>query len=104
MVITMTQGEQLTIPFSLKQDGHALTPEMISDLKVCVGSVSKKYSEDSVKFSGNKWSFLMRQKDTISMEPGTHDLVIHIKYPNEDILIRKIARMVINKSCCKEEF
>lgn len=56
MIITMTQGEQRTIPFNLKQDGHALNPEMISDLKVCVGSVSKKYSEDSVKFQENKIS------------------------------------------------
>ena len=104
MVLTMTQGEQRIIPFNLKQDGHVLTPDMISDLKVCVGSVRKKHSESSVTFQENKWSFLLSQKDTLSMQPGNYDLVIHIKYPNGDILIRKIAWMIIKKACCGEEF
>jgi hypothetical protein len=103
-MVIMTQGEQRTIIFNLRQDGETLRPEMIQDLKVCTGNVRKKYSDGAVAFLENKWNFKMSQKDTFSMEPGNYDLVIHIKYPNDDILIRTISMLVIKKGCCKEKF
>lgn len=105
-MITIKQGESYRIPFTLKQDGQIMTPDMIQDLKVCIGDYHFKYSDGTLRFEEQsmEWWFRPTQGETLAMPEGRTKMCAHIKYHNGDILIEDAGAVIIKQGCCGEEF
>lgn len=106
-MITIRQGESYRIIFDLQQDGQTLAPDMIEDLKICIGSdYSKTYKKNGVFFDQgtNRWYIFPTQKETLEFDPGKKPIFCHIKYQDGTILIHELDTLNVTRSVCQEEF
>lgn len=77
------QGDAYYVPIDIEQDGVTLTPEMISDIEISVGSIIRKtYSGGDVQYSDGQWYFRLSQTDTLDLESGVHYVQTRVKYLN----------------------
>ncbi len=105
--LKIKQGESYPVYITLNQDGKTLLPEMIGDLKVCIGSdFSKTYSAGGVKFdaASSRWYIHPTQEETMKLPHGRHKVTCHVKYGDGTILIADIGFILVEKSCCGEVF
>lgn len=101
------QGETYPIFINLVQNRTALTPDMIADMKVCIGKTfSKTYQTGGVGFfeKTKQWYIFPTQQETLSMPVGNHDLCVHVKYKSGYVLIDTIDRIRVLSSCCGDVF
>ena len=106
-MITIHQGESCRIFVSLWQDGVALVPEMIEDLKICIGDTfSKTWKQGGVQFDygENQWCIFPTQQETLAMKRGKKNVCVHVKYLDGSVIIAEIDSVKILESCCKEVF
>ena len=75
------QGDSYPIPVDIMQDGVVVTPEMVEDVEITVGTeIRKLYSAGDITFENNTWYFLLKQQETFSMS-GSKEVVCRLKYP-----------------------
>lgn len=101
------QGETYPIFINLVQDRQTLTPDMIADMKVCIGKTfSKTYQTGGVGFyeKTKQWYIFPTQQETLSMPVGNHDLCVHVKYKSGYVLIDTIDRIRVLSACCDDVF
>lgn len=106
-MITIRQGDSYPIFITLNQDGYVLTPEIVQDIKVCIGeSFHKTYSEGGLQFdpSRNQWYIWPTQEETLAMEEGRSTVCCHIKYHNGSVIAKDIDRVNVTPGCCEEAF
>lgn len=106
-MITLKQGESYRIYLNLRQDGAPLIPEMVADVKICIGSVwSKTYKSGGVMFdfTKNQWFIFPTQAETLAMKEGRFSLCCHVKYQDSSVIITDLDTIRIVKSCCGEVF
>lgn len=86
------QGDSYPIYIELMQDGTYLTPEMVADLEVCVGTDRRNsktlrnlYSKGEVYFEQDtqRWYIHPTQQETLSMPIGACEVIVRVKY-NDD--------------------
>lgn len=105
--LKIKQGESYPVYIALNQDGETLLPEMIRDLKVCVGSeFSKTYSAGGVKFdtASNRWYIHPTQEETLKLPDESHKVTCHVKYQDGTILIVDVGHILVEGTCCGEVF
>lgn len=104
----MMQGDSYPVPIDVEQAGVDLTPDMIADLEVCVGTKLRYLaSTGGVGHDGSlsMWYIRPSQADTLSLEPGSYDVVIRVKYlnkPQADVKGVRAGKLVITQSNSKE--
>lgn len=75
------QGDSYPIPIDITQDGVVITPEMVEDVEITVGSeIRKTLSDGGVSYDGGNWYFLLTQQETFSVS-GNQEVVCRLKYP-----------------------
>lgn len=79
MAIKIMQGDAYRLPFRIKQDGVVITPEMIQDLEVTIGSLRKTYSSGEITYSEEHWLVYLSQEDTLAMT-GSEYIRVRIRY------------------------
>ena len=83
--IRMMQGDTYSLFAALKINGETLTPDMVGDVEITVGSTLRKlYSAGEVLYdkSLSQWYFVPSQQETMAMEPGSYDVQARIKVDN----------------------
>lgn len=106
-MIELKKGESYRIYLNLEQDGMPLLPEMIDDLKVCIGNrFHKTFRAGGVSFDLEKkqWLIFPTQEETIKMNEGVFHLCCHVKYPDSSVIITDLDTVSIVKTCCGEVF
>jgi len=106
-MITIRQGESFRIPMNLRQDGSALVPEQIEDIKICIAdSLTKTWKNEGIKFDyeKNQWYIFPTQQETLNMKKGTYSIFCHVKYPDSSVIIAEIGSVKVLEGCCKEVF
>lgn len=100
------QGESFPIYITLKQDGVILTPDMIQDLKICIGGFHKQYSDGGVRFDdqAQQWWVHPTQAETLAMPEGTERINAHVKYHDGAVCIEQLGTATIRAGCCEEVF
>ena len=89
------QGDSYPIPVDITQDGMAVTPEMVDEVEITVGSdVRKTYSSGGVYYDDGQWYFRLSQEETFQMDG--EEVILRIKYPRGDVLGARIG--IINAS------
>ena len=75
------QGDSYPIPVDIMQDGMVVTPKMVEDVEITVGTeIRKLYSTGGITFENDTWYFLLTQQETFSMS-GSNEVVCRLKYP-----------------------
>ena len=75
------QGDSYPIPIDITQDGIVVTPEIVEDVEITVGTeIRKLYSTGDLRFEDGTWYLLMTQRETFSMS-GANEVVCRLKYP-----------------------
>lgn len=106
-MITIRRGESYRIFLNLRQDGVALVPEMIDDLKICIGDgFTKTWKQGGIQFDdGEKqWYIFPTQRETLTLKRGKTPIVCHVKYADASVIIAEIDSVRILDGCCKEVF
>ena len=75
------QGDSYPIPITITQDGIVVTPEIVEDVEITVGSgIRKLHSAGEIRFEDDTWYLLMTQQETFSLN-GANEVVCRLKYP-----------------------
>lgn len=105
-MLTIIQGESFPIYIALMQDDSPLTPDMIENLKICLGSLKKKLSDGGVTFdeTTQRWCVFPTQEETLEMPVGPNNVCCHIKYPDGSVISKNLDGILVKAGCCKEVF
>ena len=82
MAIKIMQGDACRLPFHIRQDGMVITPEMITDLEVTIGSLRKTYLTGGIIYADEHWLVYLSQEDTLSMT-GSEYIRVRIRYRDQ---------------------
>lgn len=90
------RGDAYPVYVDLKQDGKILTPDMISELEICVGtSLRKLYSDGGVRFDvdTSQWYIRLTQEETLRLPLGNLTVIGRIQYPEpkDDVIGIKLG-------------
>ena len=99
MAMKLMQGDACRIPFSIRQDGRKLEPEMISDLEVTVGTLRKTFRGGSVTWDGTYWYVYLSQEETMNMA-GVDHIRIRVRYLDQPWIMvqgREAALLYVEK-------
>lgn len=105
-MIKITAGESYPLYFTINQDGISLTPDMLDDLKICIGKRSWTLRSGGVRYAADrgKWYIYPTQAETLAMPVGKSDICFHIKYLDGMVYIVRDGQLVVEKGCCSEVF
>ena len=106
-MIKITQGESYPIFINIKQDGVQLTPDMIQDLKICVGNLHYTYLGGGVMYDASRLSWYINptQQETLSLDKGKNEICAHVKYQDGTVIIDDLGILAVAQGCgCGEVF
>lgn len=84
MAIKIMQGDSYDIPVSVTQDDVTVTPEMVTDIEISVGSdIQKRYSNGEVYYGEDgQWYFRLSQEETFAME-DSYEVYVRAVYSGD---------------------
>ena len=93
MNAVILQGDQYYIPFIVKQNGTELTDQNVSDLKIKVSDITKKFSNGDISYSSftvgtetkSAWMFPITQTQTLSWSAGVIPFQVGVKI--DDVIV-----------------
>lgn len=102
------QGNSHPVYFRISQDGVVLSPDMVADVEICIGTdIQRTYSGGTVFYDTDsaRWYTRLRQEDTLAMEPGIHEVDVRVKYPTKpdmDVYGKAAGRIGVRSALSKE--
>ena len=83
-----------------------LTPDMVQDLKICIGDFHKTYRSGGIRFDEQtqQWWIHPSQEETLAMPACQTMICAHVKYHDEAVYILELGRANITPRCCGEVF
>lgn len=106
--LVIHQGDALTVPVDLEQSQIDMTPDMVSDVEITIGSALRLlYSENTIRHdaANSKWSFRLEQSDTLELRPGNYKTQARVKYKNDpdfDVTCIDVGTIVVLSSNSRE--
>lgn len=88
-MLTILQGDALSVPISIKLNGECLTDADIQALKVTMGGIEKRYPGE-IRYADGQFLFPLTQEETFAMTSGINTAIIRPKFFTEDIRGTKI--------------
>ena len=88
-MLTILQGDALSVPIILKLNGEAGTAADIQAMNVTLGGVEKRYPGE-ITFSSGRFLFPLTQDETLAMTPGITEAIIRPKFSEESLRGAKI--------------
>lgn len=74
------QGDAYGLPFVIKSNGEALTPDDVTDVEITVGSLSKTYGDGHVRYENGEWIFPLTQKETFNLPVSQIEVQLRILF------------------------
>ena len=107
MAVNIMQGASYPILVELEQDGHNLSPDMIDDLEICVGSTMRKTLSSGTVFYDSDlccWFIIPTQEETFALNAGTYEVIVRVKYKNQPPSVKgvSIGRINLRKTLSEE--
>lgn len=79
----MMRGDSYPIPVDIMQDGVMMTPDMVADIEISVGSgIQKRMSDGEVIYEDGQWYFRLSQEESFAMEDD-NTVYVRVVYPGE---------------------
>jgi hypothetical protein len=80
-MLTILQGDELTIPITITNNGTTVNIKNIEVLRVTIGgSISKEYPNGDIYFDGNAFQVPITQSETFSLSAGRNSIIIRPKF------------------------
>ena len=73
------QGDQYSIPFSIRHNGEIVTPDTADDVVIAIGDIVRAYSEGTLTYVDEKWLFPIYKEETLKM-PDSISYQVQIHY------------------------
>lgn len=90
------QGDQYYIPVTITQDGVAVTPSDISDVRIKIGHIMKTYEDGEVTYDDTRMVWLYPMTEAMSRElSGSIPFQVAIKSPDRAEYIYSGVSMVL---------
>ena len=58
------QGDQYSIPFEIAESNAIVTPENVDDVRIVIGNMERRYSDNTLSFAEGKWLFPLYSSET----------------------------------------
>lgn len=103
--MVIMQGDSYPIEITLKLNGSVLTPDMIDEIEICVGSgIRKLYTNGEVVYKDGQWYFRLTQEETLGMDEGSFEVISRVKFPNQppDVEGKRAGRIEVRETHSKE--
>ena len=99
MAYKISQGDQRMVPFDIKLNGEILTPDDLTELEICAaeGAFRKLLSSGEVAYDydNSHWAFLLKQEETLAMEPGTYNVQARPVWSDGTIIMTSIGTIQV---------
>ena len=102
IIAVIHQGDQYYLPITITNDNILITPDNIDDIRIKVGGVIKKYSNNTLLFENETWLFPITQKNSLKWK-GPTDCQIQYKQ-NDNIITSDIYTIIVDSSMFDDEF
>ena len=94
-MITIHQGDQYAIPFSVKRNNITQTAQTITRMEILIGSLRKTYPGDIEYYSATQqFLFPLMQNESFALEENTYDVLCRPLYSDGTITGWKSAGTV----------
>lgn len=104
--IKMMQGDSYVVPINLMLNGHPLTPDIVTDVEICVGEgLRKTFTGGGVGYDTSKqrWYIRPTQEETLALEVEGYDVIARIKFSNgADVRGIKVGTIIVLDSHSEE--
>lgn len=78
------QGDQYSIPFSIRHNGEIVNPDTVDDVVIAIGDIVRSYNEGTLTYVDEKWLFPIYKQETLKM-PDNISYQIQIRYGTDII-------------------
>ena len=100
ILFVITRGEQYAVEIVIKNDEDVITPNNCDDVKIKLGNLEKKYSDNEIFYEDGRWLFPLTQEQTLAMNLKRVNLQAQYKSGSNifstDIYAVQIKDTVIN--------
>lgn len=81
------QGDSYPIPVEITQDGIAITPELVEEVEITIGTaVRKTYTGGGIAYEEGMWYFRLTQEESFTLS-GSDEVVVRVKYPQTNNVV-----------------
>lgn len=106
--MTLIQGEQYPIHFSIMDGAEEFDPSAVSELILTIGyeqEIVKKLSDNEISYDSESqnYYFTILTEDTENLTPSSYPIQLKLKDTNNNVYIMKADDVIILKSINKEE-
>lgn len=95
------QGDSYSIKIKISQDGLPLTPEMVEEVEIAIGSYIKKYPGE-VSYLDESWLFPVSQKESFAMMAVPQPCQLRVKLAGGDVFGTDMGSIDVCDSLSKE--
>lgn len=101
-MICIMQGDAYSIDIGLVDDeGNALTPEMVDEVEVSLGTLKKSYP-DTVVYDEGEYLFPLTQTETLAMPIGLKTFQVRVKFNGGDVVGCNLPNVMVMMAKSKE--
>lgn len=104
MAVKIMRGDSYYIPVEIVQDGTPVTPDMVDEIEISVGSsLQKYYSDGSVVYDNGAWYFRLSQEETFALEDSCN-VYVRVAYPGgpKDVVGTRAGALVASETGSEE--
>lgn len=101
----MMQGDSYSLEVDIRNgDKKVVTPDDVSDVEICVGSLRKTYKSEEVTFDEDvqKWKFPLTQEETFKMLPAKVKAQVRVLWTSGEIEGADLGEIRVKESISKE--
>lgn len=81
----MMQGDTYWLPFVIRQGGTLITPDLVDNVELTIGSVSRFYP-NSVEYSTDQWQFPLAQGQSFSFPRGRLPVQVRVQFKDGSVV------------------
>lgn len=104
MAVKIMRGDSYYIPVDITHDGVTVTPDMVDEIEISVGSALQKYMSDgSVIYDNGTWYFRLSQEETFALEDSCEVYVRTAYHGNpKDVIGARAGILIATETGSKE--
>ena len=81
----MVQGDTYWLPFVIRQGDTLITPDLVDNVELTIGSVSRFYP-NSVEYNTDRWQFPLTQKQSLSFPRGRLPVQVRVLFKDGSVV------------------
>lgn len=81
----MMQGDTYWLPFVIRQGSTLITPDLVDNVELAIGSVSRFYP-NSVEYSTDQWQFPLTQDQSFSFPRGRLPVQVRVQFKDGSVV------------------